>query len=509
MTYEKYDPREKIILKLLLENCDRDSSYKITAYNNFDNFKDDSLIAESIDEFPHADGVVQFHMNFQINLYFERRQYVLFKILKQKTDKIYKVKVPISKIIREKDGILKLEFDKNTKETIIIKFEIEKRSRMRVQLNLAFIMQNPDYKSNFCYLLKREIDEGQRIKDMLSIYKSENKKFPKNENQINFNIFGASSYLICLGNLDSEFVILVYNDSEKKLIVDTYKTSINKLIENPKIVIDQNISLLVSIDLKNEFSFCHYLKKNLEMNMCLAIDFTISNGNPNQVGSLHELNEFSDNPYEKAIKCCGEIIAQYDSDKIYPCFGYGAILPNKKEVSHCFNLNMKDDPNINGLDEVLKFYNDAIRKIKFKDPTHFSKVIEKIIDMTEVDIKTNKLVYNILVIMTDGKVEDFQDTVNSIVKASQLPISIIIVGIGQNRFDNMNVLADDNNRLIDQNGKSALRDIVRFLPYAKYHNNVPELAEQIFIEVPRQIVEYFSMNGISPDEYFQRFGSKI
>jgi hypothetical protein len=492
----------------LLENCELDSAYKITALNYFDNFKDDSVIAETLEELSNNQGVIEFHWNFEVKLYFERRQYILFKIFKKKINKIYIVKCPMSKIIREKDGVIRFEFDKNTKETIVIQSELEQKQRMRVHLKLGMIMQNPDYKSNFCYFIKREVDEGQRIKDMISIYKSENKKCPKNENQFIFNTFGSSSYTICLGNLDSEIILLVYNDSEKKLIVDSYRTSINMLIKNPKIVIDENISLIVNIDLMNEYSFCQYLKNNLEINMCLAIDFTISNGNPNHVGSLHELNEYSDNPYEKAIKCCIEIIGEYDTDKIYPCFGYGAILPNQKEVSHCFNLNLKDNPNINGLYEILKYYNEAIKKLKFKDPTHFSYVIEKIINMTVEDLNNKKFIYSILVIMTDGKVEDYQDTVNSIVKASEYPISIIIVGIGQNKFENMNVLADDNNRLIDLKGKSAVRDIVKFLPFTKFENNEPVLAEQIFKEVPRQIVEYFSMNGISPAKY-NNFGSKI
>jgi len=496
-------------LKLLIENCETDSAYKITAYNDFDNFKDNSLIAETMEEFPHHKGVIEFHTNFRITFYFERRQYVLFKILKKKTGNIFTVKCPISKIVRRRDGILKLEYDKITKETLVIVSKIEQRPRKRVLINLGLIMKNPDYKSNFCYLLKREVNAGQRIKDMFHIYKSENKKFPNNLNQISFNSFGASSYSICLGNHDSEIVLIVYNDSEKKLIVDTYKTSLNKLMENPIIKIDENISLSINMVLTDEFSFCEYLNKKLEVNTCFAIDFTLSNGNPKQPGSLHELNEFSHNPYEKALKCCGEIITQYDTDNIYPCFGYGAILPNKKEVSHCFNLNLTDDPNIYGLEEVMKLYNQAIKTLKFKDPTNFSQVIEEIIRMTTNYMNKKKLAYHILVIMTDGKVDDFQDTVNSIVKASEYPISIIIIGIGNNKFENMNVLADDDNRLVDQNGKSALRDIVKFIPFIKYDKNLHELAERIFDEVPRQIVEYFSMNGISPDQYYERFGSKI
>ena len=52
--------------------------------------------------------------------------------------------------------------------------------------------------------------------------------------------------------------------------------------------------------------------------------------------------------------------------------------------------------------------------------------------------------YNILMILTDGVINDMNETINVIVDASFLPISIIIIGIGYADFTNMNILdADD------------------------------------------------------------------
>jgi len=48
--------------------------------------------------------------------------------------------------------------------------------------------------------------------------------------------------------------------------------------------------------------------------------------------------------------------------------------------------------------------------------------------------------YAILLIITDGKIDDMQETKNILVKASNYPISVIIVGVGDNNFGNMNEL---------------------------------------------------------------------
>ena len=39
------------------------------------------------------------------------------------------------------------------------------------------------------------------------------------------------------------------------------------------------------------------------------------------------LKVYTMNSYEKAIKSCGDIVAYYDYDQLFPVFGYGAILP--------------------------------------------------------------------------------------------------------------------------------------------------------------------------------------
>ncbi len=70
--------------------------------------------------------------------------------------------------------------------------------------------------------------------------------------------------------------------------------------------------------------------------------------------------------------------------------------------------------------------------------------------------------YTILLIVTDGVVNDLEQTIAAIVSASYTPMSIVIVGVGAADFSEMHAL-DSDNALLSQGGKTAARDIVQFV----------------------------------------------
>jgi len=91
-------------------------------------------------------------------------------------------------------------------------------------------------------------------------------------------------------------------------------------------------------------------------------------------------------------------------------------------------------------------------------------------------------------------------TVHEIVEASTLPLSIIIVGVGQANFQNMEVLDADDVPLVSKtNGKKMARDIVQFVPFCKFKDSSIELlAEEVLREVPGQFVSYMRSKNINP-----------
>ena len=65
-----------------------------------------------------------------------------------------------------------------------------------------------------------------------------------------------------------------------------------------------------------KYSFLDFLHSGMQMNFVVAIDYTGSNGDPSRPDSLHYNNPQVPNQYVQAIRAVGEIIEDYDTDKV-------------------------------------------------------------------------------------------------------------------------------------------------------------------------------------------------
>lgn len=55
--------------------------------------------------------------------------------------------------------------------------------------------------------------------------------------------------------------------------------------------------------------------------------------------------------------------------------------------------------------------------------------------------------YHVMLILTDGEIHDIRETLDVIVELSEYPVSIIIVGVGNESFEGMKYLDADNHVL--------------------------------------------------------------
>ena len=62
------------------------------------------------------------------------------------------------------------------------------------------------------------------------------------------------------------------------------------------------------------------------------------------------------------------------------------------------------------------------------------------------------MIYHVILILTDGQIHDMQETKNALVELSKLPVSIIIVGLGNEDFTGMQVLDGDQYPIVNNNG---------------------------------------------------------
>ena len=161
--------------------------------------------------------------------------------------------------------------------------------------------------------------------------------------------------------------------------------------------------------------------------------------------------------------------------------------PQGKEVSHCFALNGDIfKPECVCIEGVIETYMNAIHKVHFSGPTNFTPLLKFVNDMTEsMGVSQLRQKYNILLIITDGLIIDLGKTIDEIVRGSDLPLSIIIVGVGNEDFSAMNQLDADRIPLFSQKYyRKASRDIVQFVPFSEYQDNPTELARKVLEELP-------------------------
>ncbi|XP_050812165.1 copine-5 isoform X1 [Gopherus flavomarginatus] len=261
---------------------------------------------------------------------------------------------------------------------------------------------------------------------------------------------------------------------------------------------------LLSFTVESEYTFLDYIKGGTQINFTVAIDFTASNGNPSQSTSLHYMNPYQLNAYAMALKAVGEIIQDYDSDKMFPALGFGAKIPPDGHVSHEFPLNGNtDNPYCSGIEGILEAYHKSLKTVQLYGPTNFAPVVNHVARYATTEQDGSQ--YFVLLIITDGVISDMAQTKEAIVNAAKLPMSIIIVGVGQAEFDAMVELDGDDIR-ISSRGKIAERDIVQFVPFRDYIDrtgnhvlSMARLAKDVLAEIPDQFISYMKGRGIKPN----------
>ena len=74
-------------------------------------------------------------------------------------------------------------------------------------------------------------------------------------------------------------------------------------------------------------------------------------------------------------------------------------------------------------------------------PTNFSPCLSTVVEY--VKSRLHEPIYHIYLILTDGAIHDMQETKDLVVEGSNLPLSIIIVGLGTADFSKMEELDGD------------------------------------------------------------------
>ena len=477
--------REKIKLEFTIQNSSN-AFYSI----NVILFDEQNINFNSENKQSHAELSLKFEKFLVCDYYFEKQQNLQITI--NKNNQPININTTLGCIIGARHSTYTNKFSGN--ETLIIKGEKMGQNDDFLEVKFA-LKENGNEYSN--YFLNNK---------MTFIITCKEKKLYSSEEISPDGKFAPVKIPICL--LMPFYTVSFYN------VYNQLVTSFNKTIQE---IVNSKEKLQLQIPINNNnflylydyseisqnFTFLDFIKAGVRIGLSIGIDFTGSNGHPLDLGTLHSLKGDKPNDYERAIRYCGDILAYYDYDQLFPVYGFGAIVnsSNMKEASMCFNLNFQDNPDIYTINNVIQAYHECIEKDKltFSGPTEFAPIIQAVISKIGDDI----FHYYILMILTDGVIDDLQETIDCLVAASQYPLSIIIVGIGNEDFKKMEILDGDEAPLISSIGQKRTRDLVQFVSFSKFQNDEKKLAEEVLAEIPKQIVEYYKFKNLNPNQIQQ------
>jgi len=268
--------------------------------------------------------------------------------------------------------------------------------------------------------------------------------------------------------------------------------------QHKKHYVNSGILVVTKCSFIQHYTFLDYLYGGHELSVIVAIDFTGSNGDPHEPTSLHYNNPPNLNEYEHAITAVGTIIEPYDAGRMFAVYGFGAKINDA--VTHCFPLNGNStNPEVQGVQGILSLYQYALDKIELYGPTIFQQVIDVAAQIAQRSESMNQQKYYVLLLITDGAISDEQKTIREIVRTSNLPLSILVVGVGNEEFAEMRILEGGGHLLKDDSGNVAVRHNVEFVPMRDYRDqHHSEMAKDVLDEIPREFLEYMKSKNIIP-----------
>jgi len=230
-------------------------------------------------------------------------------------------------------------------------------------------------------------------------------------------------------------------------------------------------------------------------NLIIGIDVTRPNIIETKKKSKKDVKNDEERPYEyfmddfvEVLSIVSEGLIKYDDDQLIPLYAFGG---KHKEV-----INMKSHltgdvtlDECRGLDDAVRTYKSDIKNLVSDGVSNFRVMLEEV---RNIMMKCEKE-YHILIILTHGQVskkEDYKKTKELIKKLCKYPLSIVTIGIGDNKYDEFRTMLE-----FDDDLKGRKFDNFQFVDYVdiKEKNEGREARqEKLLLEILREIPVQYS-----------------
>ena len=296
--------------------------------------------------------------------------------------------------------------------------------------------------------------------------------------------------------------IIVDEKNNYKVKVATKETQLSSIIASPNSLYER----FLNENNKNEDIFCikankvenaqknkiniyEFVGSGIKLNTFLAFDFSD--------GLNKQTRKKSIDNYSKIISNLINKIFFYAKQQSIYLYGFGAEF-NNHDVD-LFNLNDEEDFPIR-LEKVQRVFKSKQESIKPKKMIVLSKLIRKI---TKIIFKLYEARnYNVLFLflreIPDNK--DKQEIIDALIEASYLPLTIIIIGEGNNDFNQLKEFFGDKVNEASS-GMIKNRDNILFTDFYNNFNEDEESFTQCCLEeLSKQMIEFYDLIKVSPQQ---------
>ena len=364
------------------------------------------------------------------------------------------------------------------------------------------------------------------------------------ECQFNIELFGDFTLMetyykiVCLGNQYDPINKLVYKseimNKKEKMVFNKKTIPLSKLSQDDALednmveisFINKNLSdelgkyygsisqlLKGDIDLdlkenkkakiicrkKNFFSLIDYLERDIHLNTTLAIDFSETD----EINT-HHLEDGETTVFGNIMNNFMDVLWPYNEDEFFYIYGYGFELKkgNEEDSNILFPINRKNESPSIKKDDIISTYSNFLKVINFsKNKTNLDLIIKKFNEKIERDIDSYNISdYNILLLFANNEIYDNNEFVNEIILSSNLPISVVIIGLGKGPFTQLENVQKNFMNFEDSNRNKAKRKNFKFISFNKLDKNYQKTVKNSLIGIPNQMIEYFSLKNINPED---------
>lgn len=246
---------------------------------------------------------------------------------------------------------------------------------------------------------------------------------------------------------------------------------------------------------KNFYSLLDYLESDIHLNTTLAIDFSETN----EANTHHLIKD--ETTFGKLMNNFIGLLESYNDDEFFYVYGYGFdFKDNTKEVTNMFPISQDPDVPSISKNNINSAYFRFLSNITFSSvETNLDLIIKQFNEKIKEDIDDYEIKeYNILLLFANNDIINEKEFYNEMILSSNLPISVIIVGLGKKPYTKLENAQKNFMNLTDDSGNKAKRKNIQFVSFNSLGKNCQRTVKNALIDIPEQMTEYLILKNIKP-----------